>query len=109
MKYTFNLVGVSPVWEFFNHQQKKHTGVEYLGTHKCTLDALLESVEPVPIKWGWDTEKVLDTVVEFWVSHGESIDYWKTRLNQAGKDNLLIARLAEIKSLQAELEFLLGK
>jgi hypothetical protein len=61
MKYTFDIVGVSPVWQFFNQQQKisnepRHVAVEYLGTHKCTLDALLETVEPLPVKWGWNTD-----------------------------------------------------
>lgn len=107
MQYSFDLVGVSPVWQLFNHQQ--HQGVEYLGTHICTLDAFLESVEPVPVKWGWDLDQVVNTVVEFWMNNAESIYYWKSRLEDAGNENLLVARLAEVHSLQAELEFLLKK
>lgn len=114
MKYTFEIVGVSPVLQFFDHQQQnwskpKTPAVEYLGTHKCTLDALIETIEPVPIKWGWDTEQVIETVVEFWLNNSETINYWKSRLNDAGNDNLLVSRLADIKALQAEFESLLGK
>ncbi|CEJ44452.1 hypothetical protein [Umezakia ovalisporum] len=114
MKYTFDIVGVSPTWEFFNHQQqtlnqRHRRGVEYLSTHKCTLDALLESVEPLPVKRGWNTEQVRDAVVQFWVNNAESIRYWKVRLIDAGHENILIARLADITSLQAEFESLLGK
>lgn len=114
MKYTFDIVGVSPIWQFFNHQQQTihqpvSQGVEYLSTHKCTLDALLESVEPLPIKWGWNTEQVKETVVKFWVNNAESIRYWQARLLDAGNENILVARLAEIRSLQAEFESLLRK
>lgn len=115
MKYTFDIVGVSPVWQFFNQQQQtinqpEKLGVEYLGTHKCTLDALLETVEPLPVKWGWNTEQVIDTVVQFWMNNAESVGYWKARLNNAGNhDNILVARVADITSLQAEFEALLGK
>ncbi len=112
MKYTFDIVGVSPVWQFFHtqHQSLKktqHQGVEYLGTHKCTLDALIKSVEPVPAKWDWNLDQVVDTVVQFWLNNSESIRYWKERLNDAGKDNLLVARVADITALQAEFESLL--
>ncbi|BAB76456.1 hypothetical protein ACN23B_23875 [Anabaena sp. FACHB-709] len=114
MKYTFDIVGVSPVWQFFSHQQQikeqsNHPGIEYLGSHKCTLDALIETVEPVPLKWGWNTEQVLDTVVQFWMNNSESICYWKTRLTDGGNENILVARLADITALQAEFESLLGK
>jgi len=114
MNYTFDIVGVSPVLQFFSHQQQSlgnshRQGVEYFGTQVCTLDASLESVEPVPAKWGWNLDIVLETVIEFWVNNSESIQYWKSRLKDAGQDNLIVARIAEIKSLQAELEFLLDK
>ena len=114
MKYTFDIVGVSPTWQFFNHQQQTTNqpntgGVEYLISHKCTLDALLETVEPLPVKWGWNTEQVIDTVVQFWLNNAESIRYWKVRLIDAGNENILVARLADMTSLQAEFESLLGK
>ncbi|TVP61969.1 MAG: hypothetical protein EA343_12665 [Nodularia sp. (in: Bacteria)] len=114
MKYIFDIVGVSSTWQFFNHQQQtinqpKRGGVEYLSSHRCTLDALLETVEPLPVKWGWNNDQVIDTVVQFWLNNAESIRYWKIRLIDAGNENILVARLAEITSLQAEFESLLGK
>ncbi|TAF10620.1 MAG: hypothetical protein EAZ77_02425 [Nostocales cyanobacterium] len=114
MKYTFDIVGVSPVLYFFNHQQQnmqelQQQRVEYLGTQTCTLDAFLESVEAVPVNGGWNLDQVIDTVVEFWLNNAESIQYWKTRLKDAGRDNLIVARVADIKALQAEFESLLGK
>lgn len=114
MKYTFDIVGVSPTWQFFHHQQQtinqpSRGGVEYLSSHKCTLDALLASVEPLPVKWGWNTEQVRDTVVRFWLNNAESIRYWKVRLIDAGNENILVARLADMTSLQAEFESLFSK
>lgn len=114
MKYTFDIVGVSPVLYFFHHQQQiwqtaQPQGIEYLGTHTCTLDACLESVELVTTNWGGNLDQVVDTVVQFWLNNSESINYWKARLQDAGRDNLLVARIADIKALQAEFESLLGK
>ncbi|BAZ68651.1 hypothetical protein NIES4106_34160 [Fischerella sp. NIES-4106] len=114
MKYTFDIVGVSQVLQFFHHQQEtlhisQHQGVEYIATHICTLDAFLESVEPVPSKWNWDKDEVVSTVIDFWVQNSDSIRYWKARLIDAGSDNLLIARVADIKALKVELESLLGR
>ncbi|MBD2245291.1 hypothetical protein [Nostoc sp. FACHB-888] len=114
MKYTFDIVGVSPLLQFFNHQQQNgqkspHQGVEYLGMHTCTLDTFLESVESVPAKWDWNLDQVVDTVIQFWLNNSDSIGYWKVRLSDAGKDNLLVARLADITALQAEFESLLDK
>jgi plasmid maintenance system antidote protein VapI len=114
MEYTFDIVGVSPVLYFFDHQQQnmqKHQPqrVEYLGTQTCTLDAFLESVESVPATECWNLDQVVDTVIEFWLNNAESIQYWKTRLQDAGRDNLLVARVADMKALQAEFESLLGK
>ncbi|MBK1986366.1 hypothetical protein A0J48_002165 [Sphaerospermopsis aphanizomenoides BCCUSP55] len=114
MKYTFDIVGVSPVLYFFNHQQQsgqkpQPQGVEYVGTQTCTLDAFLESVETVAPTGGWNLDQVVDTVIQFWLNNAETIQYWKTRLQDAGRDNLLVARVADIKALQAEFESLLGK
>ncbi|MBD2774132.1 hypothetical protein [Iningainema tapete] len=107
MKYTFDIVGVSHVWQFL--QKPEIIGVEYVGTQKCTLDAMLKSVEPIPQKWGWDMDEVVGTVIEFWMKNSESVQYWKSRLLDAGYDNLLVARVADIQALQAEFESLLGR
>jgi plasmid maintenance system antidote protein VapI len=113
MKYTFELLGISPVLDFFHHQQQitqkaPSAGIEYLGTYQCTLDAFIESVETVPPKRGWEMDRVVDTVIQFWMNNSEHIRYWKARLQDAGNQNLLVARVADFKSLQAEFESLLG-
>ena len=114
MKYTFELLGISSVLDFFNHQQKliqktPSKSIEYLGSHQCTLDAFLESVETVPAKPGWAMDRVVDTVIQFWMNHPENIRYWKERLNDGGKENIIVARLADVKSLKAEFESLLSR
>jgi hypothetical protein len=43
------------------------------------------------------------------MNNAESIHYWKSRLNDAGHDSLLVARVADMNSLSEELESLLGK
>ncbi|BAY61800.1 hypothetical protein NIES22_18670 [Calothrix brevissima NIES-22] len=114
MKYTFDIVGVSPVLHFFNQQQQSQSqsqpqGIEYLGSHICTLDAFLESLETIPTKWGWELDRVVDTVIQFWLHNSDSINYWKRRLTDAGRDNLLVARVADFTALQAEFESLLNR
>lgn len=114
MKYTFDILGVSPILYFFNQQQerkeqKSQTGVEYVAAYKCTLDALIQSVENVPNYRGWDLDDVINTVVNFWVNNSDSIKYWKERLKDAGSENLLVGRVANVKSLKAEFENLLDK
>lgn len=114
MKYTFEFLGISPVLDFFNHQQKflqksPSVGIEYLGSYECKLDAFLESIETVPPKLGWNMDAVVDTVIQFWINHSEPIRYWKGRLEDAGRGNLLVARIADIRSLKVELESLLEK
>ncbi|MGC1392828.1 MAG: hypothetical protein WA828_01010 [Coleofasciculaceae cyanobacterium] len=113
MNYTFELLGISPVLDFFTHQQKfiqkkPVTGIEYLGGYQCTLDTFLESVETIAPKHGWEMDQVVDTVIQFWLHNSEHIRYWNIRLRDAGDENLLVARVADFKSLQAEFESLLG-
>ena len=112
MKYTFELLGVSPILYFFNQQQEltlkhPHTGVEYLGSFKCTLDAFIASVETVPSKTDWNFDEVVDTMVNFWLNNSDLVQFWKTRLDDAGKESLLVARVADIKGLRDQLEYLL--
>lgn len=110
--YTFQILGVSPILDFFYHQQeiitrKPVTGVEYLGTYQCTLDALIEGVETSPSKQTWEMDRVVDTVLEFWINNSDKIRYWKARLYEAGKENLIISRVADSTALRAQFELLL--
>lgn len=114
MPYTFELIGVSPVLFFFNYQQqhtqKNNQIIEYLGSDKCTLDSFIQSLEAVPpSKWDWELDQVRDTIISFWVTNADSVQYWQTRLKDAGKNTLVIARVSELKALRSEFEFLLSK
>ncbi len=114
MKYAFDIIGVSPVLHFFNQQvqngkSQPTQGVEYFGTYACTLDAFIETAESITPKMSWNTDEVVETVISFWMNNSDSIRYWKSRLQDAGKDNLIVARLADIKSLQSEFELLLNQ
>ncbi len=109
MAYTFELLGVSPVLDFFNHQQqlsqrRRRSGVEYLGAYHCTLDAFIQSIETVSPERGWRLDQAVDTVVNFWLSNVETVRHWKHRLEDAGEQNLIVARLGDLRSLQAEFE-----
>ncbi|MDJ0675240.1 MAG: hypothetical protein QNJ36_07670 [Calothrix sp. MO_167.B42] len=112
MKYTFNIVGVSPILTFFDRQQAitqkdRNQGIEYIASNTCTLDALIASVEAVPPKLDWNLDRVIDTVIQFWLNNSDSVTYWKSRLQDAGRDNLIIGRLADMQSLRYEFESLL--
>ncbi|MBD1939257.1 hypothetical protein [Microcoleus sp. FACHB-68] len=114
MSYTFDILGVSPVLYFFNQQQEilqqqPRPRVEYVGTHKCTLDAFIESIETVSPNLDWEMPEVVDTVIDFWMNNSERIQYWRERLKDAGRENLLVARVGDVKSLQETFESLFGK
>ena len=110
MEYSFDIVGVSPILSFFNHQQqaRQQPGAEYLGAYQCTLDAFINSMEEVPLRRGWHLDRVVDSVIRFWLSNAEQINHWKRRLEDAGKENLLVARVADLDSLKLEFESLLN-
>jgi hypothetical protein len=73
------------------------------------LDAFLKSVETVPFKQSWNLEQIVDTIVSFWMCNSDTIQYWKSRFEDAsGGDNVLVARVADVNGLKAEFEALLG-
>jgi len=112
VEYTFDILGVSPILYFFNQQQEKviadsGVGVEYLATPKCTLDAFIDSVQTVSPTKEWDLDGVVQTVINFWMHNPDKIGYWKGRLEDAGEQNLLVARVADMGSLRATFESIL--
>lgn len=113
MQYTFELLGISPVLSFFNQQQKiqeqQNASVEYLGNHKCSLDVFVESVETISTYRDWKVDKVVETVINFWMNNADSIQYWSSRLKDAGEQNLLVARVGDMNSLRKTFESLLHK
>ncbi len=113
MKYTFEILGVLPILQLFNHQQSLKQavtprGVEYIGSHRCTLDAFLAPIETMTHKQEWDLDRLVQTVVEFWMSHPESIQLWKDRLESADGDQVLVARVGHLQAIRQEFEWMLG-
>lgn len=113
MKYTFELLGISPVLSFFSQQQKlqeqQNTTVEYLGNRKCSLDVFVASVENISAYRGWKVDKVVETVINFWLKNADSIQYWNSQLKNTGEENLLVARVGDINSLRNSFELLMNK
>lgn len=112
MSYTFDILGVSPLLDFFTQQQKikqktDTLELEYLGSYICTLDSFLQSVETVSGHKNWDMDKVVDTVISFWMNNEEKISYWTERLDHAGDENILVARVGDIQGLKITFESLI--
>lgn len=113
MSYIFDLVGVSPLLDFFTQQQtiQKQTtnlDLEYVGSYTCTLDSFLESVETVSLQKTWEMDEVVDTVINFWMKNEEKVSYWTERLEDAGNQNLLVARVGDIEGLRGTFESLIN-
>ena len=111
MKYSFDIIGVAPVISFFDqqyHRQSVSAGAEYLAAYQCTLDAFLASVEELPQRRNWNLDGLVDSVIQFWLHNEEAIDHWQQRLMDAGRENLLVARVADFEALRVEFEGLLG-
>uniref|UniRef100_B8HW81 Uncharacterized protein n=1 Tax=Cyanothece sp. (strain PCC 7425 / ATCC 29141) TaxID=395961 RepID=B8HW81_CYAP4 len=110
MNYTFEILGISPVIYLFNTQQviqqSKNRDLEYLGVHKCTLDTFVESVEGISKRQNWPLDQVVNTVVDFWMNHPQTIQYWAARLEDAGGENLLLARVGKLDALRKAFESL---
>jgi hypothetical protein len=107
MDYSFEILGVSPLLSFFTHQQERQqipTGAAYLGSPRCTLDAFLDSIETSPHPSRWNLDRVVDTVIQFWLNNGDTIYHWRSRLDQAGDQTVLVARVADVEALRLEFE-----
>ncbi len=114
MAYTFNLVGVSPLLEFFQHEQAQSPEQfpqlpAYVGVSNCLLDVVLNSVEEVVTQRHWDLDEAVDSVIQYWVHNKETVEHWRDRLQDAGQHQLLIGRVANLRSLQSEFNRLLGQ
>lgn len=107
--YLFNIVGVASVLHFFNHEQAQKaqsqtSGVAYIASYSCSLDAVMQSVENTRFQPGWQQEDILQSVLDFWLANLDSVTHWQQRLQDAGSDTLLISRVADPTSLLKELE-----
>ncbi len=110
MSYNFEIIGVTPVLTFFNYQQQIETDPQrskaYIGSYFCTLDAFIESTEMIPQKPQWNWDEVIETMINFWLSHEDAVRQWKQELDNAQDDNLIIARVANVEALRQEFEHL---
>ncbi len=111
MFYSFDLLGIQTKLAFFQHQMavasQPRGGVEYVAAPACTLDAFIVKVDEIAPSRGWERERLVDTIVNFWLENPDAVTLWRDRLAEAGTENLLIARLGNLGSLQLEFERLL--
>jgi hypothetical protein len=114
MTYTFDIIGVTPERDLLLQKsarlhQSQVIGVQYIPSHHCTLEVLMESVDTIAWQNNWDRFEVLDAVVEFWTQNVDVIRHWKRQLYWADQETLLISRIAELKALRTEFELLLAQ
>lgn len=111
MSYNFEIIGITPVFNFFNYQQELETNPTrsktYLGSYRCTLDAFIESTKIIPEKPEWNWDEVVETMINFWLKNEDIVKQWKYELDNLQEDNLIIARVANFSALRTELEKLI--
>lgn len=111
MSYDFNIIGVSPLLDFFYYQQQQEQNPQrskaYFGSYKCTLDSFIESTQMIPKKPDWNWEQVTETIIDFWLHQEETIAQWKQIFDNSSQENLIIARVANVKWLRQEFQSLL--
>ncbi|WP_353258858.1 hypothetical protein [Prochlorothrix hollandica] len=93
MAYSFNLLGISPILDFFSHQQNRQGhiaqgGAAYVGTHECKLDTFIRSVEEVSPPRGWNLDQAVDAVIQYWMTNEGYVRHWQQRLQDAGQESL---------------------
>jgi len=110
MSYSFDIIGVAPVIEFFQHQQQIEISPRrsraFLGSYHCTLDGFIEATEMVHRKPNWNWDAVVNTIIAFWLEYGDRVNRWKAELEQAEDESLLVARVANVAMLRHEFEAL---
>lgn len=110
MSYNFDIIGVSPVIQFFNHQQRAESSPRrskaYLGSYVCTLDAFIEATDIVHQKPDWDWDAIVDKIVEFWLTQEDKVRHWSQALATAEDSSLVVGRVANVESLRGEFETL---
>ena len=112
MRYSFELIGITPILDFFNHQQQKQQEIygnraEYIGAYNCSLDRFLDRIQNVPPERNWDFDLLSQAVVDYWIASAHSIQYWQERLNDAGDGCLVVGRVANTQALRGEFEAML--
>ncbi|NMF82824.1 hypothetical protein [Nodosilinea sp. P-1105] len=111
MSYSFDIIGIAPVLQFFSHQQRVETSRDrsqaYLGSYCCTLDGFIEATEIVHHKPDWDWDAIVNKMVEFWLNQEDNVRHWKQQFaSTEGSDHLVVARVVNYTSLRHEFEAL---
>ncbi|WP_017328341.1 hypothetical protein [Synechococcus sp. PCC 7336] len=111
MSYSFELLGVTPILEFFNHQQRllaqpSQTRLEYIGARRCSLDRFLQQLQDLPPDRNWDPEALAQVAIDYWIGRAPTIQFWTQRLADAGSSCLVVARIGDFNSLRHEFEHL---
>jgi hypothetical protein len=111
MSYSFDIIGIAPVLQFFNHQQrvedKRDRSQAFLGSYCCTLDAFISATEAVHQRPDWDWDAIVSTIVDFWLSQENDVRHWQQEFATVeSHDNLIVARVVNYDSLRHELETL---
>lgn len=113
MSYSFDIIGVTPVLDFFYYQQKVEQNPcrskAYLGSYECTLDSFIQSTEMIPKKPNWNWDEVIESIVDFWLHQEEAINQWKKTFDDSPEENLIVARVANVQWLRNEFKSLLEK
>lgn len=110
MSYSFEIIGVAPILTFFNYQQRMEEPTRqsqtHLGSYHCTLDGFIESTKLIPQKPDWNWDDVINTMVNFWLSHEEKVRYWQNEFKEAEKDTIIVAKVVNFDCLRHEFEAL---
>ncbi|NCO73654.1 MAG: hypothetical protein GW795_12505 [Cyanobacteria bacterium] len=111
MSYSFDIVGVTPILDFFYYQQQveknPNRSKAYLGSYQCSLDGFIKSIQVIPEKPQWNWDEVIESIIDFWLHQEETIETWKQTLENSHPQNLIIARVANVKWLRQEFQSLL--
>ncbi|HSM80957.1 MAG TPA: hypothetical protein VLS96_04685 [Nodosilinea sp.] len=116
MSYSFDIIGIAPVLQFFTHQQqvesRRDRSQAYLGSYCCTLDAFIDATQAVHRKPDWDWDAIVGTIVNFWLNREPDVRHWKQQFAatqsdpKLGDQTLIVARVVNYDSLRHEFETL---
>ncbi len=113
MKYNFDIIGVTTVWDFFRHQQQVEQspdrGCAYLGSYKCTLDGFIKATETIERRPDWDWDAIIAQMISFWMHDSDRVSSWRQELVNAEENSLIVGRIANFTNLRNEFEQLLGE
>ncbi len=108
MKYHFDIIGVTSVWDFFQHQQQVEQSPDrscaYLGSYTCTIDGLIKATETIQHRPSWDWDVIVALMINFWLQDGDRISQWRSELRNAEETSLIVGRIANFSHLRHELE-----